>query len=148
MQAHQRNEIYQSGNIARIRERIIMAKSKNTVLMCMPCLKKRNLPHNIYISWGDCQDCNEYGAKYEIPAIYHDLGDQPTFQSLYAHLFFDSPAHAARHPYLRLYLIEETDTVNARDVSLGAASDDGIPIIEEEPDNCQLTFFFAAIKDD
>jgi len=90
----------------------------------------------------------KWQCEYEIPAIYHDLGDQPTFQSLYAHLFFDSPAHAARHPYLRLYLIEETDTVNARDVSLGAASDDGIPIIEEEPDNCQLTFFFAAIKDD
>lgn len=93
-------------------------------------------------------DQGKFQCEYEIPAVYHDLGDMPGFRSRYAHLFFDNPVHAARHPYLRFYLIEEKGTINARDVDLGEPDDNGIPLIKDEPDNCSLTFFFAALKDD
>ncbi len=89
----------------------------------------------------------KFQCEYEVPAVYHDLGDQPSFRSKYAHIFFDSPAHAARHSYLRLYLIEESTVVNARDADLGEPDDDGIPEIKDEPDGSSLSFFFAAVKD-
>jgi len=101
-----------------------------------------------HIEFSITQDQGKFQCEYEIPAVYHDLGTQPGFRSKYAHLFFDNPVHAARHPYLRFYLIEEDGTINVRDADLGDPDDNGIPMIKDEPDNCSLTFFFAAIKDD
>lgn len=93
-------------------------------------------------------DQGKFQCEYEIPAVYHDLGDMAGFRSRYAHLFFDNPVHAARHPYLRFYLIKEEGTINVRDVDLGEPDDNGVPIIKKEPDECSLTFFFAALRDD
>jgi hypothetical protein len=101
-----------------------------------------------HIKFEITKDQGKFQCEYEIPATYHDLGDQPGFKSRYAHLFFDIPAHVARHPYLRFYLIKEVGTVNVRDVDLGDPDDNGIPIELEEPDSCSLSFFFASVKDD
>lgn len=92
----------------------------------------------------------KFQCEYEIPVDYYDLGDQPSFECCYAHLFFVSPSQTMRHPYLRLYLIEETGAgvVNARDADLGDKNRDGIPIVKDEEDDCVLRFFFARLQDD
>lgn len=91
----------------------------------------------------------KFQCEYEIPANYYDLGDQPSFECCYAHLFFASPSRTMRHEYLRLYLIEETGVgvVNARDVDLGDPDRDGVPVVKEEED-CTFQFFFARLADD
>ncbi len=91
----------------------------------------------------------KFQCEYEIPVEYYDLGDQPSFECCYAHLFFVSPSQTMRHPYLRLYLIEETGSgiVNARDVDLGDKDRDGVPVVKEEKD-CTFQFFFARLSDD
>jgi DNA polymerase III sliding clamp (beta) subunit (PCNA family) len=101
-----------------------------------------------HIKFEITKDQGKFQCEYEIPATYHDLGDQPGFKSRYAHLFFDTPVHVARHPYLRFYLIKEIGTVNVRDVDLGDPDDNGVPVELPEPDNCSLSFFFASVKDD
>lgn len=92
----------------------------------------------------------KWQCEYEIPVEYYDLGGQPRFECAYAHLFFAVPSQVLRHPYLRLYLIDETGAgvVNARDVELGDKDRDGVPIVKEEEDGCSLKFFFARLKDD
>ena len=92
----------------------------------------------------------KFQCEYEIPAEYYNLGNQPTFECCYAHLFFVSPCQTMLHPYLRLYLIDETGPgiVNARDAELGDKDRDGIPVIKEEEDECTFQFFFARLKDD
>lgn len=92
----------------------------------------------------------KFQCEYEVPVEYYNLKDQPAFESCYAHLFFTAPTQVMRHPYLRLYLIDETGAgvVNARDVDLGDKDRDGIPTIKEETDGCSLQFFFARLSDD
>lgn len=92
----------------------------------------------------------KFQCEYEIPAEYHDLGDQPSFECCYAHLFFQTPSQVMRNPYLRLYLIDEVGAgvVNARDADLGDADRDGIPVVKEDSDGCSLQFFFARLTDD
>lgn len=91
----------------------------------------------------------KFQCEYEIPCEYYDLGDQPSFECCYAHLFFTSPSLTMRHDHLRLYLIEETGSgvVNARDVQLGDKDRDGIPVVIEDKDST-FQFFFARLQDD
>ena len=91
----------------------------------------------------------KFQCEYEIPCEYYDLGDMPSFECCYAHLFFSSPSQTMRHDYLRLYLLEETGVgvVNARDVDLGDKDRDGIPVVIEDKD-CTFQFFFARLADD
>lgn len=93
-------------------------------------------------------DQSKFQCEYEVPVSYYNLGTQPSFKSRYAHFFFSSPAHTARHPYLRFYLIGESEAVNVRDVDLGDPDANGIPVIKDEPDGCSLSFFFAPIKEE
>lgn len=92
----------------------------------------------------------KHQCEYEIPVEYYDLEDQPQFECCYAHLFFAAPSQVMRHPYLRLYLIDETGAgiVNARDADLGDKDRDGIPVVKEEKDGSTLQFFFARLTDD
>ena len=96
------------------------------------------------------QKQGKFQCEYEIPATYYDLGTCPKFTAKYAHLFFDSPARASRHSYIRVYFMDKTKTLvsNARDVELGELDKNDIPLIKEEEDNCSISFFFAAIRDD
>ncbi len=90
----------------------------------------------------------KFQCEYEIPCEYYDLGDQPSFECCYAHLFFVSPSQVMGHEYLRLYLISEVGAgiVNGRDADLGDKDKDGVPTVVEEKSTLQ--FFFARIVDD
>lgn len=90
----------------------------------------------------------KFQCEYEVPCKYYDLGDQPSFECCYAHLFFVSPSQVMDHEYLRLYLISEVGAgiVNGRDANLGDEDKDGVPTVVEEKGTLQ--FFFARIDDD
>lgn len=94
------------------------------------------------------QEQSKFQCEYEIPAVYHNLNGTATFKDRYAHLFLDNMVNAARHPYVRLYLIDEGTIANARDVDLGENDDNGIPRIKEEVDGCGLSYFFCPIGTD
>jgi hypothetical protein len=89
-----------------------------------------------------------FQCEYEVPAEYYDLKDKPAFVSRYAHVFFASPAQVMENTYLRVYLIDEERTANARDVELGDPDRDGVPVVKENQDGSHLSFFFAALADD
>ena len=91
----------------------------------------------------------KFQCEYEIPVEYYNLGDQPSFECCYAHLFFSSPSQVMRHEYLRLYLISETGVgvVNGIDADLGNKDRDGVPVVKKE-ENGTLQFFFARLDDD
>jgi len=92
----------------------------------------------------------KFQCEYEIPAEYYDLKDQPKFSTRYAQIFFATPAQVMQNTHLRLYLIDELRTANARDVELGDADKDGVPIVKENSNKngSSLSFFFAALADD
>lgn len=86
-------------------------------------------------------------CEYEVPAQYYNIQDQPSFSSVYAHLFLDGPASSARNEYLRFFLVDEDSIMIVKDVNLAESGENGVPRIKENSDGCSLSFFFSSISD-
>lgn len=123
---------------------VLRDEEKENTGQCLSCfMRAPSKPGLVELNITEKQ--SKFQCEYEVPGNYYDLGSQPKFNSIYAHTFLDMPAAAARHPYLRFYLINESGVMCVRDVDLGDPGNDNIPVIKEEPNGSMLSFFFSDI---